>query len=677
MLTNARSLSPKIRSLHTMFEEHELDVALITESWLKDGSVLNRDVIDLEFGTNLKIIYKNRPLRRVTSRVVGGGVSIIYDKTRCSLRERKIVGNKFELVAAVGKIGKIARPVAFFCAYLEPRMKKAEVDALNELVCHQILELKAAKDHLIFLGGDLNKKNLSDAVRDFPDIQQINHDPTRGNSCLDIVFSNSSHATPSTWPPLETPDGVKSDHLCVLLKCREQQPQTYKWIKKKVRKQTDKACAKFVEEVKSLDWMATFGDDDDPDSLVEKYERTLGGIVDRLFPWVTVKQRSNEAPWVTQGMRRLGKKKRRVYKREGKSRLWHVLQQKSDDLQLQSRDQYVDKATKAGPKAYYRAVKNLACNGKQSEWNVMDLFPGKTIQEAGRSVSSFFTEITNSYKPLQPQRTLPDQTRQPITLEQTRQWMKDANKPDSMVEGDLIPRLMKLAHWELSRPVQRIFNAVFASGKWPAAWKVETTVIIPKTTNPASLAECRNISCTAFLSKVLESVLLADLRKELLVDPDQYGGLKKCSVNHLLVELFDAVLAPLDEGNPAVVMGIDFEKAFNRLDHAVCLRELRQLGASEASITLVRSFLTERKMQVKIDGQLSECCQLKGGSPQGSILGSLLYCIATQRLSDRNQQHNAANTPPAARMRRAAPAAGSPQCVDRDEQEEEESFGLV
>ena len=235
MLTNAGYLLPKIRSLHTMLEEHELDVALVTESWLKDGQVLNRDVIDLEFGTNLKIIYKNRPLRRATSRVVGGGVSIIYDTTRCSLRERKIVGNKFELVAAVGKIGKIARPVAFLCVYLEPRMRKAEVDAINELVCHQILELKSAKGHLIFLGGDLNEKSLSDSVRDFPDIQQINHDPTRCNSCLDIMFSNSSNATSSTWPPLETPDGIKSDHLCVLFKCREQQPQTYKWIKKRVR----------------------------------------------------------------------------------------------------------------------------------------------------------------------------------------------------------------------------------------------------------------------------------------------------------------------------------------------------------------------------------------------------------------------------------------------------------
>ena len=58
LLTNARSLSPKIHSLHTAFLEPELDFALITELWLTYGHVLDNDVIDLEWGTNLKILYK-------------------------------------------------------------------------------------------------------------------------------------------------------------------------------------------------------------------------------------------------------------------------------------------------------------------------------------------------------------------------------------------------------------------------------------------------------------------------------------------------------------------------------------------------------------------------------------------------------------------------------------------
>ena len=37
----------------------------------------------------------------------------------------------------------------------------------------------------------------------------------------------------------------------------------------------------------------------------------------------------------------------------------------------------------------------------------------------------------------------------------------------------------------------------------------------------------------------------------------------------------------------AVLLGVDFEKVFNEMDHAVCLKQLVKLGASAGSISLV------------------------------------------------------------------------------------------
>ena len=686
MLTNARSLSPKILSLHTFFDEHKLDVALITESWLKDSKILNRDVIDLEFGSNRKIIYKNRPARKASARAVGGGVSIVYDKSRCSMRERKIVGNKFELVLAVGKIGKIKRPFAFFCMYLEPKMKAADLDELNELVCSEIVQLQASGDHLIFVGGDLNRKSIQRAIRDFPDIVQLNNEPTRGAHCLDVMFSNSSNATASMWPPLETELRIPSDHQCVLLKCSESQERNFTWVNKKVRKQTDKACRQFIDEIRGMDWNEVLPSSLPPDDLIAKFEDITGQMTDRLFPLVRVRCRSNEPEWITNGIRKLDHHKRRVYKREGKSTLWHTLQRKFDELLEESKEAYIDKQSQAGPKAYYRAIKHLSCNGKQSEWDVRDLFPGKTTKEAANETAAYFTRISDEFEALGPPRTVEVSQRSPLSLPEVERYMKLAKKPNSSVAGDILPRLMKMAHREMSVPARIIFNSVFNSGTWPARWKEETTVIIPKTQNPASLAECRNISCTAFLSKVLESVVLDDLRKELTPDDTQYGGLKQCSVNHLLTEMYESILAPLDEGNPAVIMGIDFEKAFNRLDHQECLKQLRELGASEASLGLVRSFLTGRTMRVKLGDTLSDNRCLSGGSPQGSILGCLLYCIATQQLGRNLMPGGPRRLPPAPtanddpdrgnQAARQQAAEDEPSDAEPDA-EDERGFGLL
>ena len=83
----------------------------------------------------------------------------------------------------------------------------------------------------------------------------------------------------------------------------------------------------------------------------------------------------------------------------------------------------------------------------------------------------------------------------------------------------------------------------------------------------------------------------------------------------------------------AIVLGIDYEKAFNRMDQGVCLEELGRLGASAGSLSLVRAFLEGRRMTISIDGHTADPVPILGGSPQGSVLGCLLYCITTQRLT--------------------------------------------
>ena len=634
LLTNARSLSPKIESLHTAFSEHELDFALITESWLKDGQVLDKDVIDLEWGTNLKIIYKNRPKNAAGLRKVGGGVSIVYNKSRCNFRERKIRGNKFELVMAVGRVGTVPRQVAVFCVYIEPRMKVAELASLCDTLSREILMLKAKGDPIIIVGGDMNRKSLDDALADFPDVKQINSAPTRGDACLDLIYSNGSNLNPSTWPPLETREGVRSDHLCVIVSGQVERERNFEWIRTTTRKHTDAAVVEYGRRLRQADWSTILGPEMSTDEMVEAFQAWTSRLTDELFPMKTARRRSNEDPWITDAIRRVSKQKCRVYKRQGKSRHWRILDHRIQQMTMFAKRDYVDRFAQSGTstRSFFTAVKKLGSAANNEEWNLTSLFPGSTGLEAGEKAAEYFTRITDLFEPLQHVEASEDEMRRPITEEEVRKRLKEAKKPNSTVEGDILPRVVKAHNDALAVPVTRIFNSVFRHSSWPVAWKTETTVIIPKVSNPESLADCRNLSCTPFLSKVLESIVLEDMRSEIPEDLDQYGGTKASSVDHLLVDLFEGVTRPLEDGQPSLVLGIDFEKAFNRLDHDKCLSQLKRLGASKSSIALTRSFLTGRMMRVKVGSQLSNKRPLKGGSPQGSIMGCYLYCAATRKL---------------------------------------------
>ena len=69
------------------------------------------------------------------------------------------------------------------------------------------------------------------------------------------------------------------------------------------------------------------------------------------------------------------------------------------------------------------------------------------------------------------------------------------------------------------------------------------------------------------------------------------------------------------------------------MEHSVCLDRLRKLGASEGSMALVKAFLQDRTMTITIEGYKAAPIKIVRGSPQGSVLGCLLYCVTTQLLT--------------------------------------------
>ena len=80
-----------------------------------------------------------------------------------------------------------------------------------------------------------------------------------------------------------------------------------------------------------------------------------------------------------------------------------------------------------------------------------------------------------------------------------------------------------------------------------------------------------------------------------------------------------------------MLLGVDYEKAFNRMGHAECLKQLKLMGASDGSISLVRAFLEGRRMTISINGERAPkpTVEIRRGSPQGSVLGCLLATTQT------------------------------------------------
>ena len=107
----------------------------------------------------------------------------------------------------------------------------------------------------------------------------------------------------------------------------------------------------------------------------------------------------------------------------------------------------------------------------------------------------------------------------------------------------------------------------------------------------------------------------------------QYGFRKGRSCEHALLAAQNVILNTLSKNEIAMLLLIDFSKAFDMVDHDILLKKLHNYGIRGIAHDWIKSYLANREQYVHIRGKNSTKRKLEYGVPQGSILGPLLFVI--------------------------------------------------
>ena len=107
----------------------------------------------------------------------------------------------------------------------------------------------------------------------------------------------------------------------------------------------------------------------------------------------------------------------------------------------------------------------------------------------------------------------------------------------------------------------------------------------------------------------------------------QFGFRKNNSTIEALIKITEKIRESIDKGKFGCGIIIDLREAFDTVNHEILLFKMEHYGIRGSTLKWFKSYLSERKQYVYINGECSELKQITCGVPQGSVLGPLLFLI--------------------------------------------------
>ena len=191
----------------------------------------------------------------------------------------------------------------------------------------------------------------------------------------------------------------------------------------------------------------------------------------------------------------------------------------------------------------------------------------------------------------------------------------------------------------------KLFNGCGRLGYFPAFWKRDVTVVIPKPgkTDYTVPKAYRPISLLSQLGKTLERLYVMRvnrLHREVGVfSENQHGFMLERSCTTAIDSLLGFVYGHKEKGSHALMMNLDVAGAFNRTWHCAILRGMLARNVPAYIIHMVKSFLRDRVVRLKYGGVVVEE-ETPDGCPQGAVFSPMLFKLVQELVIDAFAEYN-------------------------------------
>ena len=195
---------------------------------------------------------------------------------------------------------------------------------------------------------------------------------------------------------------------------------------------------------------------------------------------------------------------------------------------------------------------------------------------------------------------------QPITLEEILNSIREMNNSKSPGPDGLPSEFYKKFSTQLAPLLLDMFNHSLSIGTLPKTLTEATiSVILKRDKNPAECSSYRPISLLNVDVKILAKILAKRLETGLpsVISEDQTGFIRARQLSSNVRRLLNIISSPSNETKPEIVLSLDAEKAFDRVEWGYLFKVLRSFGFGENFIAWIRLLYSSPLARVNTNGQ--------------------------------------------------------------------------
>ena len=189
--------------------------------------------------------------------------------------------------------------------------------------------------------------------------------------------------------------------------------------------------------------------------------------------------------------------------------------------------------------------------------------------------------------------------------------------------------------WEdLKTLTTNALNASFGNTLTTSLKKAIVKLLRKGTKDPTLAGNYRPISLLSIFYKLASCAITQRIKPavEAIIGRQQKAYIKHNNIGSCIINIINLIKHTIKKKKSALILLIDFKKAFDSISHTFINNTLKTLGFGPDIITWISTFLKDRDAQILTGGHLTDKIVLEQGVPQGDIISPYLFIIMVEIL---------------------------------------------